>query len=959
MGSSQQALLMVGEDGFVPPPIPTCVPDPYYSCGPEGDPYWANVVLMLHFDGVDGSTTFTDSSLSAQVSSPTGAASLSIAQTKFGPTALGLPGASTVNVAQTADLRFLSADFTIEGWFYFTSVGGSTNVLTMRNFNSLNGGFALQINNGGWQFQFTETTQNQSSLTSFVFGSVAPPQNQWLHAALVKSGLVFRLFVGGQQVGNSYIASAQPREEATGAPLTIGGPLENNAFMTGFVDDLRITKGIARYTGPFNIPAEAFPDFEGDAGYFDLPRTVLSIHAEINPVSSTLDSFNPSPVNTRTGVTFSNGNKTVAYVSASAINYAAIATRARRSGKYYWEVRLINQGNGTLMGFVRASIARTPGWIQQLQSTPAADPGNGAFYINAGGGTAYQAASGPTVAGAGVNKTYMFAVDFDNAKIWIGIDGVWHNSGNPAAGTNQTLSMTSFVAGFPCVNSNGSFGGGSEFTIRLSDVDVEYSIPTGFSAWATTEDSLNDEYPTDDSSCYQTKLLEFSGQNSAISSAQVKFGSGSLFVPNSGVSTADGTFLLDHQDFDFGTGDFTIECWAYRLANTYEGYLYYATMDGEFSFRVLTTGLVRIDYRVNGNTTTTRVTTVSFPLNQWNFIVIQRRGLNFEFYLNGTLADTVAVSGGATSTVNSTGPWFWGRTNASSTTSWNGHIDEVRVTRGAARYVASFDPASLPNCDSTNDPGGRPVSGTAFLQGESATVESGSIAVQDPWAALSSLALTATPGNLIGGSPDRVAALTGRSVSITPGTATFFTPDKTAPISGIAATMAAGTVRRAPYPGLTSGSTNLSTVVPATTRAYLAVSFSLDGTLTISVHNADGEVFGVPTVTQWIDKSNTNFNISSIAHLYEVFSFNNFGGITPFASEVAPGGSIDTLFSVGLPANLGAAKYVYFVTPNSPPGSPRYFSINCQISWAGTPTNPDYSGSYYGVFRFTGFIGVG
>ena len=943
---------MVGEDGFVPPPIPTCVPDPYYSCGPDGDPYWANVGLLLHADGTNGQTTTVNAGIDGQTLTAVGSAVLSTTQKKWGPSSIFMPGnGSRFECAGWSGSQLGSGDFTIEFWFYLptATANGDQWFLSVGSFGAAGTWMVSKNNTQGISF-VSEASGGVAGNGSVV------PLDQWYHVAICRVGTIVTLYRNGV-VWNTGVVGTNFNNTGT---FRVGShPADNPGVRPAYIDDLRITKGIARYTGPFNIPAEAFPDFEGDAGYFDLPRTVLSIHAEINPVSSTLDSFNPSPVNTRTGVTFSNGNKTVAYVSASAINYAAIATRARRSGKYYWEVRLINQGNGTLMGFVRASIARTPGWIQQLQSTPAADPGNGAFRINAGGGTAYQAASGPTVAGAGVNKTYMFAVDFDNAKIWIGIDGVWHNSGNPAAGTNQTLSMTSFVAGFPCVTSDGSFGGGSEFTIRLSDVDVEYSIPTGFSAWATTEDSLNDEYPTDDSSCYQTKLLEFSGQNSAISSAQVKFGSGSLFVPNSGVSTADGTFLLDHQDFDFGTGDFTIECWAYRLANTYEGYLYYATMDGEFSFRVLTTGLVRIDYRVNGNTTTTRVTTVSFPLNQWNFIVIQRRGLNFEFYLNGTLADTVAVSGGATSTVNSTGPWFWGRTNASSTTSWNGHIDEVRVTRGAARYVASFDPASLPNCDSTNDPGGRPVSGTAFLQGESATVESGSIAVQDPWAALSSLALTATPGNLIGGSPDRVAALTGRSVSITPGTATFFTPDKTAPISGIAATMAAGTVRRAPYPGLTSGSTNLSTVVPATTRAYLAVSFSLDGTLTISVHNADGEVFGVPTVTQWIDKSNTNFNISSIAHLYEVFSFNNFGGITPFASEVAPGGSIDTLFSVGLPANLGAAKYVYFVTPNSPPGSPRYFSINCQISWAGTPTNPDYSGSYYGVFRFTGFIGVG
>jgi hypothetical protein len=199
------------------------------------------------------------------------------------------------------------------------------------------------------------------------------------------------------------------------------------------------------------------------------------------------------------------------------------------------------------------------------------------------------------------------------------------------------------------------------------------------SNFTTTENRIAD------SSCYQPKTVQLL-QSGTVSADEVKFGAGSVLVPNTGVSTLNGITVADHQDFDFGSGDFTIECWAYRNANTYTGYLYYATMGGEFSFRVLTTGLITIVYRVNATTAQTRTTAVSFPLEQWNFVVVQRRGLNFEFYLNGVLADTVAVSGGAASTVNSTGFWYWGRTNASSAQSWNGYIEEIRVTKGAARY---------------------------------------------------------------------------------------------------------------------------------------------------------------------------------------------------------------------------------------------------------------------------------
>lgn len=190
--------------------------------------------------------------------------------------------------------------------------------------------------------------------------------------------------------------------------------------------------------------------------------------------------------------------------------------------------------------------------------------------------------------------------------------------------------------------------------------------------------------------------------SAAISSVQSKFGTLSLYVPNTGVSAANGVQVTSTTDFNFGTGDFTIECWAYRLSNTYEGYLFYGVFGGELSVKVTTGGLITIQYVSSGGTQSA-ITAVSFPLNQWNFVVLQRRGSKWEFFLNGALSDIRNITGGATSTVNYTGDFFVGRTNSSSALAFNGYIDEFRVTKGYARYPNPNVPAAqFP--DSSEDP---------------------------------------------------------------------------------------------------------------------------------------------------------------------------------------------------------------------------------------------------------------
>src|ERR1700677_981632 len=92
------------------------------------DPYFNDVALLLHFDGTNGSTTYTDSSSYANVLTTQGTAALATAASKFGPTGLNLPGTTMrtsyvtmpVTGSSAQDINSTTADWTIEFWAQLT-----------------------------------------------------------------------------------------------------------------------------------------------------------------------------------------------------------------------------------------------------------------------------------------------------------------------------------------------------------------------------------------------------------------------------------------------------------------------------------------------------------------------------------------------------------------------------------------------------------------------------------------------------------------------------------------------------------------------------------------------------------------------------------------------------------------------------------------------------------------------
>ena len=211
------------------------------------------VSLLLHGDGTNGSTTITDSSLTPKTVTAFGNAQISTAQSKFGGASILLDGSGdylTLPVNQDFNLSIL--DFTIEGWVNMPSPGGSYNCI-------FSVGFPVQIyvNNSTIEFYASDSDGASYFINALVGPASSISANTWAHFAVTRSGTSFRAFVNG--ISGSIQTSSSAVFVTTTAPSV--GSASNSFFFNGYIDDFRITKGVARYTANFTPPPAAFPNY--------------------------------------------------------------------------------------------------------------------------------------------------------------------------------------------------------------------------------------------------------------------------------------------------------------------------------------------------------------------------------------------------------------------------------------------------------------------------------------------------------------------------------------------------------------------------------------------------------------------------------------------------------------------------------------------------------------------------
>lgn len=223
------------------------------------DPSFANVVLLMHFDGTNNAVAFND--VKNHPFTVNGTPKISTAQSKFGGASAYFDGAGTISTPDSDDWNFAAGDFTIEAWVYRTGLDQYVSAI-VSHWNTGSAGdnawsFVCEANTA--YLAFGITTNGTTSTDAGVSSGVTVPANQWCHVAVSRQSGVLRFFINGVQAGQNTTRNQTIFNSSR--PLTVGGissSSSSGAEWHGYIDDLRITKGVARYTSNFTVPNQAF-----------------------------------------------------------------------------------------------------------------------------------------------------------------------------------------------------------------------------------------------------------------------------------------------------------------------------------------------------------------------------------------------------------------------------------------------------------------------------------------------------------------------------------------------------------------------------------------------------------------------------------------------------------------------------------------------------------------------------
>ena len=222
------------------------------------DASFASVTALLRGNGDDASTVFTDSSGKYAW---TGAANvrLSTAVKKFGTASIYFgAGGNNANINASTLPGMGAGDFTIEMWFYSTVTAPQYGyyLYDPRPYQ-VNGVYPTLYVGGSNDGANAQKLIFMVSSAGRCIGTTTVTTNAWHHAAVSRSGGVTRLFLNGVQEGSSYT-------DTNNYLIGAGGYVGNttafvNGVWAGYVDDVRVTQGVGRYTANFTPPTAEFP----------------------------------------------------------------------------------------------------------------------------------------------------------------------------------------------------------------------------------------------------------------------------------------------------------------------------------------------------------------------------------------------------------------------------------------------------------------------------------------------------------------------------------------------------------------------------------------------------------------------------------------------------------------------------------------------------------------------------
>ena len=643
------------------------------------DPYFNLTTLLIHADGTNAANnnTFIDSSTNAFTITKAGTP-IQGTFSPFSQTGWSNHFTSGNILASTLSGTGLTPNtnktWTMEFWINPSSYPASVFYTIASKGTSSNRDWCVFLDTSGQIGYYYSPSQGDYSIT----GSTALTKYTWHHVAIVSNNAAITIYLNGVSVGTgtqSVFNSSNPTYFNFGSFMDYGASFyPNDAYVSNF----RYVQGTMVYTGAFTPPTIALTAISGttlltcqsnrfkdnSTNAFTLTPTGIPSVQSFSPFGGT-SSYSTSLVG---GSTYFNG-------SADYITAPSSAVLGLGTGDYTFECWIYRTSTtrAILIAIGNAGLSisiNTSNQIEVVRSLTAIDF---TFTSVAVTNNTWQHIAvvrigtnlNAYVNGVSAGATQTSSTSYGSGGIaYIGIDA-----------NASTTPFTGYISNLRLVKGTGVYTGA--FTPPTAPV-------TAIANTSLLVDSTNAAIYDQTS---KNNLL--TAGSTQISTAQYKFGTGSMYFNGSTdyITTAGTSQLLL-----FGTGAFTIEHWVKFTATTAYinsiGDNSHFTTTNNFLFMWNYAGAGRLSFWINNGVVCS--TTNAYNNDAWHHVAVTRSAAGaITIWVDG-----VADGTGTNSAAIGTGSLIIGN-QAQMTRYWAGYIDEVRVTRGYARYTSAFTAPAL------------------------------------------------------------------------------------------------------------------------------------------------------------------------------------------------------------------------------------------------------------------------
>jgi hypothetical protein len=592
---------------------------------------------------------------------------------------------STDYLSTSSSASFLpgTSPFTVEAWVYLTSSPSIEAQIWGRNTYGISSDYVVTVKPTrvvGIYFNSTITYYSNSTTI---------PIGVWTHIAVVRDGASVTVYVNG--VGQTTSISTSASANSTGSGnWTIGASNNSNSYFPGYISNLRMVNGTAVYTSAFIPPTSPLLAISGTVlltlqsnRIIDISTNNFALTASGTPSIQASSPFEPSTewiASTNSGSIYFNGSS----------DYLTVPTGT--AGLQF------GSGDFTVEAWVYLN-ATSAQVVFTGQSDATTVPGSSIVcYV---GGTTTTSDIYVGSSGIGVSSPK------PTAKTWAHVAWV-RNGSSFSSYLNGTLVQTVSCSGsinvgattYPNTIARGA-SGTNYLNGYISNLRIVKGTAVYTSAFTPPSAPL--------SAIINTSLLLL-GTNSAIYDSSTKnnllvagdtktmvsvnkFGGSSIYFDGTG----DYIAMPSNAQAQFGTGDFTVECWFYPSATTNNGILQISSTAGGLQANNTTNIAISVvSGQLSVYAASATYTGSSIAANTWYNVAVVRNSGVTKVYLNGSLITAFGSSGAITDTTNYTGTYCVVGGYSSTATLWNGYLDDVRITKGIARYTTNFVPPNSP-----------------------------------------------------------------------------------------------------------------------------------------------------------------------------------------------------------------------------------------------------------------------